>query len=38
VTAADVQRVAAQYLTKPKVVLTVVPQGKTDLMVNGGAR
>jgi zinc protease len=38
VTAADVQRVAAQYLTKPKVVLTVVPQGKTDLMVNGGTR
>ena len=38
VTAADVQRVAAQYLTKPKVVLTVVPQGKTDLMVTGGTR
>ncbi len=38
VTAADVQRVAAKYLTKPKVVLTVVPQGKTDLMVTGGAR
>jgi zinc protease len=38
VTAAVVQRVAAQYLTKPKVVLTVVPQGKTDLMVNGGTR
>jgi zinc protease len=38
VTAADVQRVAAQYLTKPKVVLTVVPQGKTDLMVSGGTR
>jgi zinc protease len=38
VTAADVQRVVAQYLTKPKVVLTVVPQGKTDLMVNGGTR
>jgi zinc protease len=37
VTAADVQRVAAQYLTKPKVVLTVVPQGKKDLMVTGGA-
>jgi zinc protease len=36
VTAADVQRVAAQYLTKPKVVLTVVPQGKKDLMVMGG--
>jgi len=38
VTAADVQRVAAQYLTKPKVVLTVVPQGKKDLMVMGGAK
>jgi zinc protease len=36
VTAADVQRVAAQYLTKPKVVLTVVPQGKKELMVSGG--
>ena len=38
VTAADVQRVAAKYLTKPKVVLTVVPEGKTDLMVTGGAQ
>jgi zinc protease len=38
VTAADVQRVAAQYLTKPKVVLTVVPEGKKDLMVSGGAK
>jgi zinc protease len=38
VTAADVQRVAAQYLTKPKVVLTVVPQGRKDLMVMGGAK
>jgi zinc protease len=38
VTAADVQRVAAQYLTKPKVVLTVVPQGKKELMVSGGAK
>jgi zinc protease len=37
VTAADVQRVAAQYLTKPKVVLTVVPQGKKELMVMGGS-
>ncbi len=37
VTAADVQRVAAQYLTRPKVVLTVVPLGKKDLMVMGGA-
>ncbi|MEP6998939.1 MAG: pitrilysin family protein [bacterium] len=38
VTAADVQRVAAQYLTKPKVVLTVVPEGKKDLMVSGGVK
>ena len=38
VTAADVQRVAAEYLSKPKVVLTVVPQGKKELMVSGGAR
>jgi zinc protease len=38
VTAADVQRVAAQYLTKPKIVLTVVPQGKPELMVSGGTR
>jgi zinc protease len=37
VTATDVQRVAAKYLTKPKVVLTVVPQGQTQLMVSGGA-
>jgi zinc protease len=37
VTAADVQRVAAQYLTRPKVVLTVVPQGKKELMVMGGS-
>ena len=37
VTAADVQRVAARYLTKPKVVLTVVPQGQTQLMVSGGS-
>ncbi len=38
VTAADVQRVATQYLTKPKVVLTVVPQGKKEMMVTGGRR
>jgi zinc protease len=38
VTAADVQRVAAQYLAKPKVVLTVVPQGKKEMMVTGGAK
>jgi len=38
VTAADVQRVASQYLTKPKVVLTVVPTGKKELMATGGAK
>ena len=38
VSVADVQRVAMQYLTKHKVVLTVVPSGKTDLMVSGGAK
>ena len=38
VTAADVQRVAAQYLTKPRVVLTVVPEGKKDLMVQAGTK
>jgi zinc protease len=38
VTAADVQRVAAAYLGKPKVVLTVVPEGKRQLMVTGGAK
>jgi zinc protease len=33
VSAADVQRVGRQYLGKPKVVLTVVPEGKVELMV-----
>jgi zinc protease len=37
-TAADVQRVAGQYLGRPRVTLTVVPQGKKDLMVTGGAQ
>ena len=40
-TAADVQRVARKYLGKPKVVLTVVPEGKKDMMLTaaaGGAR
>ena len=37
VTAADVQRVAATYLGKPKVVLTVVPEGEKKIMVTGGA-
>jgi len=40
VTAADVQRVARMYLGKPKVVLTVVPEGKRDMMLTaaGDAR
>jgi zinc protease len=40
VTAADVQRVARKYLGKPKIVLTVVPEGKTDMMLTaaGGDR
>jgi zinc protease len=38
VTAADVQRAAVSYLGKPKVVLTVVPEGKRQLMVSGGAK
>ncbi|MFL5575887.1 MAG: M16 family metallopeptidase [Gemmatimonadaceae bacterium] len=38
VTAADVQRVARQYLGAPKVVLTVVPEGKKNFMVSGGAK
>jgi zinc protease len=33
VTAADVQRVARTYLGRPKVILTVVPEGKKELMV-----
>ncbi|MBA3557575.1 MAG: insulinase family protein [Gemmatimonadaceae bacterium] len=36
VTAEDVKRVASNYLGKKKVVLTIVPLGKTDLMVKGG--
>ena len=40
VTRADIQRVARTYLAKPKVVLTVVPEGKRELMLtaNGGAQ
>ena len=38
VTSADVQRVANEYLGKPKVVLTVVPDGKRQLMVTRGAK
>jgi zinc protease len=36
VTAADVQRVANTYLKQHAVVLTVVPEGKRQLMVTGG--
>jgi zinc protease len=38
VTAEDIRRVAGAYLGKPKVVLTIVPTGKADLMVKGGDR
>jgi zinc protease len=40
VTAADVQRVARTYLGQPKVVLTVVPEGKKEMMLtaSGGDR
>jgi zinc protease len=40
VTAADVQRVARTYLGRHKVVLTVVPEGKREMMLtaNGGAQ
>jgi zinc protease len=40
VTAADVQRVARKYLGRPKVVLTVVPEGKREMMLtsNGGGQ
>ncbi len=38
VTRADVQRVARMYLGKPKVVLTIVPDGMTAMMVKGGAQ
>ena len=34
VTRSDVQRVARTYLGAPKVVLTIVPEGKTGLMVD----
>jgi zinc protease len=36
VTKADVQRVANTYLGRHKVVLTVVPEGKRELMVSRG--
>ena len=37
VTRADVQRAARMYLGKPRVVLTVVPEGMESMMVKGGA-
>jgi zinc protease len=33
VTTADVQRVAKTYLGRPKIVLTVVPEGKKEMML-----
>jgi zinc protease len=40
VTAADVQRVAKTYLGRPKIVLSVVPEGKKEMMLSasGGSR
>jgi zinc protease len=38
VTADDVRRAARTYLGAPKVVLTIVPEGKPDLAIKGGAR
>ncbi|MGI8842212.1 MAG: M16 family metallopeptidase [Gemmatimonadaceae bacterium] len=38
VTAADVQRAAATYLGRNKVVLTIVPEGQAELKVSGGAQ
>ena len=35
VTLADLKRVAGSYLGKPRVTLTVVPEGKRELMVTG---
>ena len=37
-TVPDIQRAARAYLSQKKVVLTVVPLGKVDLMVKGGAQ
>jgi hypothetical protein len=36
VTAEDVRRVMRQYLLQPKVVLSVVPNGKQDLAAKAG--
>ena len=40
VTTADVQRVAKTYLGRPKIILTVVPEGKKEMMLtaSGGGR
>ncbi|HET6680442.1 MAG TPA: pitrilysin family protein [Gemmatimonadaceae bacterium] len=38
VTAVDIQRVAAEYLAKPRVTLTVVPEGKRALAITEVAR
>ena len=40
VNAADVQRVAKTYLGRPKIILTVVPEGKKEMMLtaSGGGR
>jgi zinc protease len=37
-TAADLNRVAREQFTKPKVVLTVVPEGQKQMMVKGGTQ
>lgn len=37
-TTGDIRRVAREYLGKPRVTLTVVPTGESELMVSGGAR
>ena len=37
-TGADIQRVARAQFAKPKVVLTVVPEGQTNLKVSGGGQ
>jgi zinc protease len=40
VSAADIQRVAKAYLGRPKIILTVVPEGKKDMMLtaSGGGQ
>ena len=36
VTTMDVRRVAERYLERPRIVLTIVPEGQRSLMVRGG--